>query len=130
MKVDFSCNRATEDEIANHLWLCDSALVPPLSSRVEMSTYAHKIFPCATRFDAWTQESLAGLLAAYYNDTAHCFACITSVSVRPESQGEHLASYLMERCIAWFVGAASCDSAARRERLRALLAEGLGLDAS
>jgi ribosomal protein S18 acetylase RimI-like enzyme len=100
-RTDFYRNRATEGEIANHLLLCDATFVPPLTSRVEITKYAHKISACATRFEAWAEGSLVGLVAIYCNDTSHRFAYITSVSVLPGSQGSRIASHLMERCIGY-----------------------------
>jgi GNAT superfamily N-acetyltransferase/2-polyprenyl-3-methyl-5-hydroxy-6-metoxy-1,4-benzoquinol methylase len=98
-KTEFCCNRATEGEIANHLSLCDANFVPPLSSRVEISEYAHKISVNATRFEAWVEGSLVGLVAVYCNDASHRFAYITSVSVLPGSQGSRIATFLTEQCI-------------------------------
>jgi ribosomal protein S18 acetylase RimI-like enzyme len=98
-KADFCCNRATEGELANHLLLCDANFVPPLSSRVEISEYAHKIFVKAIRFEAWAEGSLVGLVAMYCNDTSHRFAYITTVSVLQGSQGNRIASRLMEQCL-------------------------------
>lgn len=102
-KAQYNRDRATEWEIALHLALCDSDFVPPLSSRIDIKEYAHKIFTNATRFEAWAGAVLVGLVAMYCNDSSHRLAYITSVSVLPESQGNGIASQLMERCIA-FVG--------------------------
>src|SRR5579862_1552588 len=98
-ETDFARNRATEGEIAGHLLLCDATFVPPLSSRVEISAYAHKLSAYATRFEAWAEGALVGLVAIYCNDASLHLAYIASVSVLPGSQGAGIASQLMEQCI-------------------------------
>lgn len=97
--VEFCLNKATEMEIVNHLLLCEADFVPPLSGRVEIGNYAHKIADKATRFEAWADGSLVGLVAAYCNDTQHLAAYITSVSVLQSRQGKGIASQLIRRCI-------------------------------
>jgi ribosomal protein S18 acetylase RimI-like enzyme len=97
--IEFGLNRADEAEIARHLRSCDTDFVPPLSGRVEVDAYAHKIVSKADRFEAWADGELVGLIAAYCNDVEHSIAFITSVSVRREWQGRGLASQLLQRCI-------------------------------
>lgn len=94
-------NRADEAEIARHLKRCDRDFVPPLSARVAIDDYAHKIAVNAVRFEAWGGNELIGLVAAYCNDLDRRVAFITSVSVQSEWQGQGLASRLMERCIGY-----------------------------
>jgi len=98
-ETDFARNRATEEEIAGHLLLCDATFVPPLSSRVEISAYAHQLSAHAIRFEAWAEGALVALVAIYCNDASHHLAYITSVSVLPGSQGAGISSQLMEQCI-------------------------------
>ena len=97
--VEYCLNKASEIEIANHLLLCEADFVPPLSGRVEIGNYAHKIADKATRFEAWVDGSLVGLVAAYCNDTQHRAAYITSVSVLLSQQGKGIALQLMRSCI-------------------------------
>jgi 2-polyprenyl-3-methyl-5-hydroxy-6-metoxy-1,4-benzoquinol methylase/GNAT superfamily N-acetyltransferase len=97
--IEFFRNRAGEQEIAKHLLLCDDHFKPRLSSRVEVADYAHKLSVKAMRFEAWVDGSLVGLVAVYCNDNRRRLAYVTSVSVVPESQGRHIASNLMDRCI-------------------------------
>ena len=97
--VDFCLNHASEAEIAEHLLCCNSDFVPPLSGRVEISGYAHKIVAKATRFEAWAKGALVGLVASYCNDSARRAAYITSVSVLHGWQGRGIASRLIEQCI-------------------------------
>ena len=79
--IEYSLNQATEEEIANHLSRCDADFVPPLSGRVEISSYAHKIAGNATRFEAWAGGALVGLVAAYCNDSERRSAYITTVKI-------------------------------------------------
>lgn len=98
-QVEFCMNHATEAEIANHLSHCDADFVPSLSGRVDIGGYAHKIAAKATRFEAWVEGVLVGLMAAYCNDSERRVAFITSVSVLHGWQGRSIASQMMERCI-------------------------------
>jgi ribosomal protein S18 acetylase RimI-like enzyme len=97
-EAEFRRNRATEGELANHLSLCDATFVPSLSSRVEIPGYAHKLWLHATRFEAWADGLLVGLVAVYCNDSARRFAYVTSVSVLPEGRGRRIASGLLVQC--------------------------------
>ena len=97
--IEYSLNQATEEEIANHLSRCDADFVPPLSGRVEISSYAHKIAGNATRFEAWEGGALVGLVAVYCNDSERRSAYITTVSVLRGWQGRGIALCLLEHCI-------------------------------
>jgi len=98
-RTDFCLNKASEAEIADHLLRCDTDFVPPLSDRVELSSYAHKIACKAVRFEAWGEAVLVGLVATYCNDSERRVAYITNVSVMPEWKGAGIASCLLDRCI-------------------------------
>lgn len=97
--VEYDTNKATESEIAEHLSLCDSNFIPPLSGRVEISDYAKKIAGNATRFESWSEGSLIGLVAAYCNDQERLIAYITSVSVLGEWTGKGIAANLVRHCV-------------------------------
>ena len=98
--VEIKRNLATAAEIATHLRACDGNFVPPLSQRVALDDYALKIVQRAERFEAWSGEQLAGLVAAYCNDCAFQTAFVTSVSVLPAWHGEGIASRLLQACTA------------------------------
>jgi ribosomal protein S18 acetylase RimI-like enzyme len=99
-KAEFCRNQATEEQIAEHLVLCDARFVPPLSSRVEIRQYAHKIYAHGMRFEAWGEGSLIGLVAMYCNGGQKSLAYITNVSVLETWPPEaHIASQLLERAI-------------------------------
>ena len=97
--VEYQSNKASEAEIAEHLSRCDADFVPTLSSRVEIKNYAKKIINKATRFEAWSGDTLLGLVAAYYNDQEKRIAYLTSISVLKEWMGKGIAACLMRRCI-------------------------------
>lgn len=97
--VEFWLNKASQAEIVDHLWRCDADFVPPLSSRVEIRSYTHKITSNATRFEAWAGGALIGLLAAYCNDSERRNSYITSVSVLRGWKSGEVASRLLGRCI-------------------------------
>lgn len=99
LEYKYSMNKASETEIAEYLRTCDADFVPPLSSRVEIKDYAKKIVSKATRFEAWSGNTLVGLLAAYCNDQEKRIAYITSISVLREWKGEGIAARLMSQCI-------------------------------
>ena len=101
-------NKATKNEIVEHLKKCDANFVPPLSQRVELNEYGTKIFNNAERFEAWSKETLVGMVAAYCNDPEHRLGYITSVSVLDELKGQGIVSRLMEECIG-FVKSAGCQ---------------------
>ena len=99
-QIELCLNEASEAEIADHLSSCDDSFIPALSGRVEIISYAQKIASKATRFEAWADDTLVGLVAAYCNDTEHRTAYITSVSVVTGWRGKGVALRLLERCIA------------------------------
>lgn len=98
--LEYCIGRASEAEIAAHLHACDEGFIPPLSGRVEIGGYAHKIADKAHRFEAWANGELAALLAAYCNAPDRSAAFVTSISVLPRWQGRGLASRLLADCIA------------------------------
>jgi ribosomal protein S18 acetylase RimI-like enzyme len=97
--IEYLLNKASEEEIAEHLLRCDVGFVPPLSGRVEINDYAKKIASKATRFEAWSDNTLVGLVAAYCNDQEKHIAYITSVSVLHEWMSKGISARLMSQCI-------------------------------
>ncbi len=98
--IEFCLNKASEQQIADHLLWCDADFLPPLSDRVEIDLYAGKIVGSAIRFEAWTGDVLIGLVAAYCNDSEGRVAYITSVSVLTAWQKRGIALCLLDQCIA------------------------------
>ena len=97
--IEYLSNKASEMEIAEHLLRCDADFVPPLSGRVKINDYAKKIAGKAKRFEAWSDDTLVALVAAYCNDLEKGIVYITSVSVLKEWMGRGMAARLMSQCV-------------------------------
>ena len=97
--VEYLVNKASEAEIEDHLRCCDADFVPTLSERVEILNYAQKIASKATRFEAWVNDTLVGLVAVYCNDREARIAHITSVSVMKAWTGKGIAARLTNQCV-------------------------------
>lgn len=96
--VEYLVNTASEAEIADHLRRCDAEFVSRLSERVEIPNYAQKIASKATRFEAWVNDTLVGLVAAYCNDQETRVGHITNVSVIKLWTGKGIAARLIDQC--------------------------------
>lgn len=96
--VEYLSGKASAGQVADHLLRCDADFVPPLSERVEINEYARKIVSKAIRFEAWSGDTLVGLLAVYYNDQIKR-AYITSVSVLRAWTSNGIATHLVGQCI-------------------------------
>lgn len=92
-------NRADAIQVAAHLRACDGAFVPSLSQRVDVDAYATKIVQRAVRFEAWSSQEMAGLVAVYCNAAERRTAFVTSVSVLPRLHGKGIASRLLDACV-------------------------------
>jgi len=55
----------------------------------------------AVTFEAWEDDTLAGLIAAYLDDRESGKGFITNVSVLKEQMGKGIAETLMNNCIAY-----------------------------
>lgn len=97
--VEFLLNKASATQITDHLLCCDADFVPPLSGRVDIRNYAQKIVDKATRFEAWSSDTLVGLVATYCNDQKTRTAHITSVSVLKAWTGKGIAARLIDQCV-------------------------------
>ncbi len=97
--ITFKTHTASEHEILDHLRACDSSFVPPLGDRVDLVGYSNKLFEKAITFEAWSGHTLAGLVAAYFDDGETRTGYITNVSVLPECAGRGIGSELLRKCI-------------------------------
>lgn len=97
--IIFSRNRSTIDHIYNHLKLCNSKFTPPLSGRVDLERYSAKIFYKGTNFEAWHDNLLVGIVAAYFDVSLRKSAYVTNVSVDSDHSNLGIAKFLMERCL-------------------------------
>ncbi len=92
-------NKASAEQIYKHLTYCDDDFSPSLSSRTNLKDYANKITTYAVRFEAWSNETLIGLIAIYCNDHETQTGFITHVSLYNQWTGSGIASYLLKQCI-------------------------------
>jgi ribosomal protein S18 acetylase RimI-like enzyme len=98
-ELRYDLNTADGAAVATHLAHCDADFIPALSSRVKIAEYADKIAGRATRFEAWSGETLVGLVAAYFDTGEPRVVHITNVSVLREHAGQGIAAALMEHCL-------------------------------
>ena len=98
--LEFATNRATAEDIAVHLTGCDASFIPRLSLRVDLSAYSQKLANLAETFEAWSGDTLVGLVAVYCNDRETRVAHISSVSVLAAWSGQGIASRLVRQGIA------------------------------
>ncbi len=101
MIINYNINTATSDDIDIHLTACNDNFIPALSEKVDIADYALKLSKHAVNFEAWDGGVLAGLIAAYFNDTENGLGYITNVSTVSGYSGRGIASNLLERCIAY-----------------------------
>jgi ribosomal protein S18 acetylase RimI-like enzyme len=97
--IRFSRDETDADDLERHLNACDQIFMPRLSERLDIGEYAVKLAANATRFEAWSNNELTGLIAAYCNSPDKSKVFITSVSVLPQQQGKGIAADLLDRCI-------------------------------
>jgi ribosomal protein S18 acetylase RimI-like enzyme len=97
--VEFMSNTASVSQIAEHLSSCDAEFKPRLSDRIEISTYAQKIFDKTVRFEAWSNSTLIGFVAVYCDDMRSHTAFISSVSVLAQWMGRGVASQMIAQCV-------------------------------
>ncbi len=97
--TEYLLNKATVAQIVEHLRVCNADFVPPLSDRVDIAGYAEKIANKAVRFEAWSGDTMVGLIAAYCNDKERGIAYITSVSLLKAWIGKGIATQLLSQCV-------------------------------
>lgn len=93
-------NQASPAQVRSHLESCSASFIPPLSDRVDIVAYVGKLVTNATRFEIWSDEDLAGLVAVYCDAADRDTAFITNVSVLPHLHSRGVASHMLRYCIA------------------------------
>lgn len=101
MNIRYNINTATADDLIIHLRACDANFIPALSEKVDIEDYAQKLSKHAVNFEAWDGGVLAGLIAAYFNDTENGLGYITNVSTVSGYAGRGIGSTLLQKCIAY-----------------------------
>lgn len=97
--VVYETGTADVQSIQAHLNACKNNFIPALDKTVDIAAYSKKIAENCITFEAWINNKLAGLIAAYFNDTENASGFITNVSVLKNYTGRGLASELLKNCI-------------------------------
>jgi 2-polyprenyl-3-methyl-5-hydroxy-6-metoxy-1,4-benzoquinol methylase/GNAT superfamily N-acetyltransferase len=98
--IEYKTGTVSRDVLLQHITACDADFTPALSSRVDLGQFVSKIIERAVLFEAWSGSCLAGIVAAYCNDTERKRAFITHVSVLREFRGLGIADRLIKNCLA------------------------------
>lgn len=91
-------------EIVEHFNQCDPLFAASITEIIALQDYAKKLAEQAWRTEAWQNNTLTGLVAAYYNAQRQQ-GFITNVSVLPDAQhcgvGSHLLIQSIEHLRSW-----------------------------
>lgn len=98
-EIEYKIKTAVENDIFAHLQECTDNFSPPLNKRVNIKEYSQKIFDKSMTFEAWKNQILVGLIAAYLNESSGRSVYITNVSVMKDFMGLGIASTLLSECI-------------------------------
>ncbi|MBA3704781.1 MAG: GNAT family N-acetyltransferase [Bacteroidetes bacterium] len=98
-KLKYKTKTATKEEIYLHLKECNNNFIPALDQKVSVKDYSEKIAEKAVTFEAWADNILVGLVAAYFNDSENRVGYITNVSITMNQSGKGIASELINRCM-------------------------------
>ena len=91
-------------DIFRHLMDVSGNFMPPLADRVNLTQYTQKINMKGITFEAWIDDRLVGLVAAYFPVEVDKPVFITNVSVSKEFMGQGVSYKLMSACIQHAVG--------------------------
>ena len=101
MELEYTINISHFDDISDHLKKCSDLFIPALSNRINIDDYSTKLFEKSLRFEAWHQNELIGLIAAYLNeDIGQVF--ISNVSVLNAFEGNGIGGELLKMSIEFF----------------------------
>ena len=91
----YKINKSSFEEINSFLKECDDYFFPKLSNYVDINMYSKKLHDLSHKFEAWNNNKLIGLVAAYFNDIEFKKAYISNVSVIKEYQGRGISKQLL-----------------------------------
>jgi ribosomal protein S18 acetylase RimI-like enzyme len=103
LNIQYKTKTATKEDICAHLIECNTNFIPPLDEKVNIQEYSNKIYKRSITFEAWTDQNLIGLVAAYFNDMKNYSGYITNVSVVRKYIGKGIASELLNICIEYAI---------------------------
>lgn len=93
--IEYKTNFADLDEMQNHFMRCNPDFLRWLQIRVDVDVYLRKIIEKSTRYEAWHNGRLVGLLAAYHNDEECGFDYITTLSIESSFEKKGVATCLL-----------------------------------
>jgi ribosomal protein S18 acetylase RimI-like enzyme len=99
MDVQYTQGTVSAEDIRVHLTHCNEDFVSPLEKKVDIQEYSAKLFENALTFEAWSGNTLIGLVAAYFNDPCGEAGYITNVSTIKTYMGKGIASALINLSI-------------------------------
>ena len=97
--IIYKAGTASQEQIYLHFMECDADFISSLNEKVNIAAYSKKLFENSITFEAWDDNKLAGLIAAYFNDTKNKAGFITNVSIIKIWKGRGIASELLNACI-------------------------------
>ncbi|RTL57210.1 MAG: GNAT family N-acetyltransferase [Sphingobacteriales bacterium] len=98
LHISYKINTATTGHVLEHFKKCNDQFLAGLKQKINLEDYAKKITTYAVMFEAWREDELSGLIAAYFNqEKKEVF--ITNVSVISQYMRRGIASQLMEECM-------------------------------
>jgi ribosomal-protein-alanine N-acetyltransferase len=98
-EIKYDIKKATAPDLFSNLKACDMDFFPPLSERVNLEEYSIKLYENSITFEAWNDNKLIGMVAAYFNNTKDSIGYITNVCIENRFKGNNIASNLMIKCI-------------------------------
>lgn len=104
MEIIYKIKTVNAQEILAHLKECNDDFCPPLIERVNLEEYSRKLLEKSVTFEAWNENFLVGLLAAYFSQNTDRSVFITNVSVLKKFMGMGVASELLGQCIKYAAG--------------------------
>lgn len=99
--IIYKIKTANSNDVSGHLEKCKEAFTPALDKKVNIAEYSKKIVENAVTFEAWANNELVGMIAAYLNDKNNHTGFITNVSILNEFAGKGIASSLLTSCVAF-----------------------------
>ena len=86
-EICYKIRTATFNDVLQHLAKCNENFIPALNEKVDIIAYSQKIAENSITFEAWINNELLGLIAAYFNDGKKKTAFITNVSTIKKYSG-------------------------------------------
>lgn len=97
IQIVYTINIADKIDISNHLKYCNTNSTFFLNNQININDYTNKIISKSTRFEAWINKKLVGLVAIYCNDFLSSIAYVTNVSVLIEYRNLGISSNLLKK---------------------------------